>query len=86
MNKIRNALFRYRLMTNVLALVLLLGTLVVTPARADDMFIPEESGRDMCSTGCINWNSHDGCITCQQCCVKQSGEWACWELAPNACS
>lgn len=84
MKKMRNVLDRYRLMTSVLALVLLLAALVVTPAKADE-FIPE-GGWDTCSTGCINWNEQDGCVTCQHCCTKTSGEWSCWELTPNACS
>jgi hypothetical protein len=86
MKKMRNVLNRYRLMTSVLALVFLLGILTVSPARADEGFLLEEGGWDTCSTGCINWNKQDGCVTCQHCCTKNSGEWSCWELTPNACS
>lgn len=34
MKRVPNVLYRYRLMTNILALVLLLGALAVTPASA----------------------------------------------------
>ncbi len=83
MHKMRNVFYRYRLMTSVLTLVLLLGVLAVSPAQAD---IEMEQGWDMCSTGCTNWNQQDGCVYCQHCCVKKSGEYSCWEIQPNACA
>jgi hypothetical protein len=82
MKKLRNVLYRYRLMTSVLALVLVLATLAVTPAQAD----LEEGNWDICEAGCVNWNQQNGCVTCQMCCVKKSGEWACWIVQPGACT
>lgn len=47
MMKMRAFLFRYRLLSSLLALALLLGALAVSPAKADI--------GQICSTGCINW-------------------------------
>lgn len=82
MNKMRTVLYRYRLMTSVLTLVLLLGVLGVTPTKADLI----DPGWDVCSTGCINWNSQQGCVTCQHCCAKKNGDYSCWELSTAACA
>lgn len=82
MKKIPQVLFRFRLITSFLAFVLLLGTLVVTPARADDPFVIEGQG---CENGCIGWNQQSGCVTCQRCCVEPNGDWSCWLVASNEC-
>lgn len=79
MKRIPNVLYRYRLMTSILALVLLLGALAVTPAQ--QMVI--EGGE--CSNGCINWNQWQGCVTCQRCCVYDNGSYSCWQVASNQC-
>ena len=83
MKSIRSVLCRYRLITNVLTLVLLLGVLAVTPVDGGDM---EVGGWETCSTSCVNWNKQDGCVTCQHCCVDKAGRYECWELQPNACA
>jgi hypothetical protein len=83
MKKISKVLYRFRLMTSILALVLLLGALVVTPASADEFFVLEG---ESCENGCIGWNQEQGCVTCQRCCVKDSGEWRCWQVAASSCS
>lgn len=82
MKKIPTLLYRYRLMTSILALVLLLGALVVTPAQ--EMVL--EGGAITCENGCIGWNQQQGCVTCQRCCVNtNNGQFACWTVAPNLC-
>ncbi len=81
MKKMRNLLARYRLMTSILALLLLLGALAVTPANAD-----VEPVMDMnCSGGCINWNKADGCQQCMYCCVYSDGSFWCRQEAGWAC-
>ena len=82
MKKIPKVLYRYRLITSTLALVLLLGALVVTPAQ--DTVI--EGGGQTCETGCISWNQQQGCVQCLKCCVKDTGEWGCWLVSTNWCS
>jgi hypothetical protein len=82
--KRRNILYRYRLLTSLSALVLLLGAFAATPAGADG-FVPE--GWDVCYTGCVNWNQKDGCVECQACCSKNStGEYQCWTDEPSHCA
>ena len=78
MKKIPKVLYRYRLLTSLLTLVLLLGALVVTPAEA-------ETGVS-CENGCIGWNVRYGCVQCQRCCVNSdTGEWACWMVDAGLC-
>jgi len=85
MKRIRSILYRYRLVTSLLALVVLLGALAVTPAEAGDEFVLE--GWDVCYTGCVNWNQHDGCVQCLACCSKYStGEYSCWNDEPSHCA
>ena len=79
MKKIRLVLSRYRLITNMLALVLVLGALAL-PAAADDFELIVE-----CSNGCIGWNQQQGCTTCQRCCVD-GGTYVCWTIDPHFCS
>lgn len=62
MRKIPKVLFRYRLMTSIVALVLLLGALAITPSQAQTQTI--------CDTGCIGWNQGQGCVKCQKCCLN----------------
>ena len=85
MKRIRSILYRYRLMTSLMALVVLLGALSVTPAEADGPIVLE--GWDVCYTGCIDWNQQDGCVQCQACCSKYStGEYQCWTDEPSHCA
>lgn len=79
MKKIRSVLSRYRLVTNVLALVFVLGTLAA-PAAADDFELILE-----CSNGCIGWNQQQGCTNCQRCCVD-GGNYQCWQVENGLCS
>jgi hypothetical protein len=75
MKKIRNVLYRYRLITSMLALVLLLAALVVTPAQAEIAPIEDMN----CSGSCINWTQQDGCKKCLYCCSYSDGSWWCKE-------
>lgn len=79
MKKIRSILSRYRLMTNVLALVFVLGTLAV-PAAGDEFELIIE-----CENGCIGWTQQHGCVNCQRCCV-QGGVPNCWRIGNEYCS
>lgn len=84
MKKIPKVLYRYRLMTSILALVLLLGGLFVTPASADENFVLE--GGVICDNGCIGWNVQNGCVRCLRCCANSSnGEYACWLVDAGLC-
>ncbi len=85
MKRIQNLLKRHRLMTNTLALLLLVGVLAITPASGDDNGVVPEGGGN-CENGCINWNAQNGCVECQRCCVYSNGGWACWMVQPGACS
>ncbi len=82
MKKMRNVLSRYRLMTSILALVLLLGALAVTPAKASVEPVMDTS----CGGGCINWTKADGCLECRYCCVYSDGSFSCWDGAGSACN
>ena len=83
MKKIPEVFQRFRLMTSILVLVLLLSALVVTPpTNADDFVLEGET----CENGCVGWNQGTGCVNCQRCCVKDTGEFRCWQVANNQCS
>jgi len=84
MKKIPNLLHRHRLMTSFLSLVLLLGVLAVTPARADDEGFVLEGV--ICENGCVGWNQGSGCTRCQRCCANSSnGQYACWTVDASLC-
>ena len=68
MKKIHRFLSRYRLITSILALAVLMGALAVTPAEADG---------PQCEPGCIDWIKGIGCIDCQFCCVWPDGSYSC---------
>ena len=86
MKKMQTVLYRYRLITNILALVLLLGALAVTPASADDEFVIEEGGGVYCENGCTAWTQQGGCLKCQRCCASSSsGQWGCWSVDASLC-
>jgi hypothetical protein len=78
MMKMRAFLFRYRLLSSLLALALLLGALAVSPAKADI--------GQICSTGCIDWTQEDGCLECQHCCSSSNGNWSCTVDHDRECS
>jgi len=75
MRKIPRVLFRYRLMTDIVALVLLLAALAVTPSEAQT--------QPMCDSGCINWNAQNGCVECQKCCFNPDTGVITCTIVPN---
>jgi hypothetical protein len=77
MKAIRNVLYRYRLIASTLALVVLLGALVVTPAAADVAPI--------CDTGCWDWNQDTGCVKCMTCCVYDDHHYSCMQVENGSC-
>jgi hypothetical protein len=76
MRKIPKVLHRFRLMTGVVALVLLLGALYVTPAQTSEM----------CQTDCVGWTQTQGCVKCQRCCYyPDSGRLVCTTVSNRQC-
>jgi len=77
MRKILKVLHRFRLMTSIVALLLLLGALAITPAQVSEM----------CETGCTGWNQQQGCTTCQRCCYyPDSGRVICTIVPSKQCN
>ena len=63
MRKLRELSSRFRLISSLAALVVLLAALSVTPVRADPT----------CEHQCWGWNTTSGCTDCHVCCVE--GAW-----------
>lgn len=60
-----------RLLTHVLALAIAITALVwTTPASAQKV---------ICDTGCVAWDSQNGCTRYMTCCVASPSDWACVE-------
>lgn len=57
MKNFRSTFARFRLLSSVMALAVLLSALAVTPARAE-----------ICDDICSAWNIHSGCTICNHCC------------------
>lgn len=66
MKNFRSTFARFRLLSSVMALAVLLSALAVTPAHADQ-----------CEDICSGWTSTSGCTTCNHCCVYESGHYRC---------
>lgn len=62
----------YRLLTNLLALAVVLGALFASP--------PPSSANAgwICESGCTSWSQNLGCTYQLNCCSHSSGEWYCW--------
>jgi hypothetical protein len=71
MKKVRSILVRFRLLTNILALAIILGAFTLMPpvASADPGWI--------CESGCIDWNAQQGCVQPITCCANSQGGWFC---------
>jgi hypothetical protein len=76
MKEIRNFLSRFRLLSSLLALAVLLGALWITPVRA----------ATICEDGCWNWNSVQGCVNCQHCCSYDDGHYTCIGHSDTDCN
>jgi len=72
MKTMRSILFRFRLLTNVLALAFVLGVFAAPPAPGQDVFY-----NFMCSAGCVNWVDGQGCLECMRCCSSRDF-WFCY--------
>lgn len=59
MDNFRSTLARFRLLSSVIALAVLLSALAVTPARAE-----------FCDNICSAWTIQTGCTTCVSCCFE----------------
>src|SRR4051794_26913073 len=62
----RSIFARFRLLSSVMALAVLLGALAVTPTHADQ-----------CDDICSGWTRLSGCTTCNHCCVRDDGSYYC---------
>lgn len=74
MKKIRSTFARFRLLSSVLALALMLSALAVTPASADQ-----------CDDICSGWTAKDGCTTCNTCCVRPDSSYYCIPKSDRDC-
>ena len=66
MKSFRSTFARFRLLSSVLALVVLLSALAITPAHADQ-----------CEDICSGWSKLQGCTNCNRCCVRPDGSYYC---------
>lgn len=74
--KMATILSRHRLLlTNVMALALVLCALAFAPAAAfaDDI---------ICDEGCVAWDAQNGCTKMMSCCVRSPDDWTCVEWSP----
>jgi hypothetical protein len=74
MKNIHSVFARFRLLSSVMALAVLLSALAVTPVRAEE-----------CDNICSGWNVKDGCVTCSRCCVYPDGHYTCNPIIDNNC-
>ncbi|MEA2172599.1 MAG: hypothetical protein QOD00_191 [Blastocatellia bacterium] len=76
MKKTHSVPYRFRLLFNVLALMLALVALHFSPTASAD----RPGGRE-CSGGCISWDAINGCTVYQVCCVDtDTGGYQCWRM------
>ena len=66
MQNIRSTFARFRLLSSVIALAVLLSALAVTPAHAEQ-----------CEDICSGWTKLSGCTNCNHCCVYDNGKYTC---------
>ena len=66
MQNFRSIFARFRLLSSVMALAVLLCALAVTPAHAQG-----------CDDICSWWTSMSGCLSCSHCCVYADGHYTC---------
>jgi hypothetical protein len=74
MKNFRSTFARFRLLSSVMALAVLLSALAVTPARAD-----------VCDNVCSGWTSSSGCTNCSYCCVRPDSSYYCVEKSDRDC-
>ena len=66
MAKVRSTFARFRLLSSIVALALMLSALAVTPTHADT-----------CDDICSGWTKQAGCTSCNTCCVRDDGSYYC---------
>ena len=66
MKNFRSIFPRFRLLSSVMALAVLLSALAVTPSYADQ-----------CDDICSGWTKLAGCTNCNHCCVRDDGSYYC---------
>lgn len=66
MKNFRSTFARFRLLSSLFTLALMLSALAVTPVRAE-----------ICEDLCSGWNNVVGCTTCNHCCVYDDGHFTC---------
>lgn len=76
MKKVRSILIRYRLLTNILALAIILGAFTLMPPAASAASADPDPGW-ICESGCIDWNVKQGCVQPITCCSNSQGGWFC---------
>ena len=74
MKNFRSTFARFRLLSSVMALAVLLSALAVTPVRAD-----------VCDNVCSGWSSSSGCTTCNYCCVRPDSSYYCMPKNDRDC-
>ena len=74
MQNIRSTLARFRLLSSVMALAVLLSALAITPVRAEQ-----------CENICSGWTKQSGCTNCNRCCVSDNGSYSCAPKADRDC-
>ena len=76
MTKFRSIFARFRLLTSVMALAVLLSALAVTPVRADKV----------CDDLCWGWDAKNGCTNCNHCCYDtMTGTTTCAKIVNSDC-
>ena len=76
MQKILAISSRFRLLTSVMALAVLLSALAVTPVRA----------AKICDDLCWGWTAKSGCTNCQNCCYDtDNGVTTCKRITNSDC-
>ena len=63
-------LSHHRLLVNVITLTVALGALALAPTA---------NAQAICDTGCVAWDSQNGCTKYMTCCVAAPDDWACVE-------
>jgi hypothetical protein len=69
--KLQSVTSRYRLLSSILALALMLVALAYSPS-------PGLAQGEVCDGGCINWSQQNGCTGYLACCAWGPDDYQCW--------
>jgi hypothetical protein len=75
MKNIRSILYRFRLLSSVMALAVLLSALAITPVEA----------AVICDNLCSGWDVKNGCTRCNHCCSFDNGSYTCAPIQDSDC-